>query len=266
MSASAFIAIQNEQRMAALFAEQNRRCCMVPHPLSSTEWILLIACSVFVSAIFIALGVELFRETSWACARRKRARGQTSAPNALKAGAALAVVGIAIALSTKQITPPPHSLTHVGVPFSGAAPAGTDCLWATALATPGALGVFGLQADAGQQYARVRVCAPPDPDAGDGPALPAGMFPLTTTETEEQFDGGQPALEAWLASDPGANFACACSPGLDAGCLVPSDDGGTQPAPVGVTLQPGWSGSCARKPCTEFAGITSWPDSCPRSP
>lgn len=185
--------------------------------------------------------------------------------NALKAGAAIAVLAIAGLLATHETTLPPHSDTHVVVPWDGGAPADTDCLWTTALATPDTLALFGLRADAGQQYALVRVCASPVADAGDRPALPAGMFPLSATEAEEPYDGGQPQLEAWLASDPAAPFACACAP-ADAGCLVPSDDGGTQLAPLGVTLQPGWSGACARKPCVEFAGVSSWPDSCPRSP
>jgi hypothetical protein len=56
--------------------------------------------------------------------------------------------------------------------------------------------------------------------------------------------------------------ACACSSG--ANCSAPLDDGGTGPAPLGVTLQPGWSGTgCVPKVCTELAGFSSWPPTCP---
>jgi hypothetical protein len=120
-----------------------------------------------------------------------------------------------------------------------------------------------LHLDGGQAYAFVdHACAAVD--AGD--ELPAGV--VATAESalvSVPYPGPDAgALAFYVQGDPRAQFACACSPGADSGCLEPADDGGTRPARLGLTLQPGWSGACVRKPCTEQLGISSWPEVCPQ--
>lgn len=59
-------------------------------------------------------------------------------------------------------------------------------------------------------------------------------------------------------------LGCACKTGRD--CFVKTPDGGFVAAPWAETLPyQGFAGTnCFPKVCGEFAGISSWPDECPR--
>src|SRR5688572_526116 len=110
--------------------------------------------------------------------------------NAVKAGAAvafLAVVGGIVALNLRP--EPSASKRRTRVEWSDAGvPAGVKCLRTTGLASPQALGMFGMLADAGTQYVMVRICA--EPRDGGEPALPPGMVALDHGQEEEDYDGG----------------------------------------------------------------------------
>lgn len=105
---------------------------------------------------------------------------------------------------------------------------------------------------------------PTQPDGGDCIEV---LGPCEFTDDGGVGDDGFCAGDGGQGSRfPSAITAdlCACAP--DDGCLVRLDDGGTGPAPRGVTLAPNtWSGSCARKACIEVAGEQgqSWPQECP---
>lgn len=181
--------------------------------------------------------------------------------NRLRAGAAAAVVAIATGIALGTLTAAPGSTsTHLIVGWGDAgAPRGTECIWATGTATKEAIAQLPPLSSSTTRYARTRVCTPPS-DAGE-PSLPPGMDVLRATESVEPFDGGQPRLEIWLQGDPAAPWLCACSTGSE--CSVPLLDGGTGPAPTGITLRQ-WSGAgCVTKPCIQWAGISSWPSACP---
>lgn len=188
-------------------------------------------------------------------------------PPGQKAGASLAVLTAAALILAGLLQPtvvvPQHHVAIYADPAHGLM-AGPTCLWTTALGEPSALALFGLQSDAGSRYCLAHICAP-EADAGpDGEsyALPPQMFPLSATQSTDAYDGG-PVIEIWDQDAPDAPWQCACSTGSS--CSVPSDDGGTQPAPFGVTLQPGWSGAgCHPRSCVVFAGFDPWPEVCPR--
>ena len=183
----------------------------------------------------------------------------------LKSGS-IALVTLAAAgllYGTVQTTGDAH---HVSIVPTVDLPAGPDCLWVTAEATPEALATFHLQSDAGSRYVLGHFC--PEPvDGGDeaAPPLPAGMFPLSVADRQDAYDGG-PVIEVWTQDGPDVPWDCACSPG--SGCYVTGEDGGTREAPVGSTLAAGWSGVCVRKSCSTFAtsdgSDPTWPAGCPR--
>lgn len=189
--------------------------------------------------------------------------------SAMAAGAAAAVVAITAAVFLGERIPEvAQDKRRASVHWAdGGVPLGVKCLWTTALAEPSALGLFGLDVDAGAQYVRARVCAPPADGGDEAPSLPAGMLALQDGQTEEDFDGGA-ELTAVLQGE--VEFECACSTGSNCEQWrqdYGSEDGGWAAAPRGNTLSAGkWRGAgCFRKACVEgFGWPSSWPGGCPR--
>lgn len=182
-------------------------------------------------------------------------------------GAALAAVLIGGALvGGYAVFSPASTQTHVVVEWpDGGPPEGVLCTWFTGLLQ---------QADGGaSKYGYAHACGTLVDGGRDAP-LPANLLAFTAPDVTEAYDGG-PRLEVWSADDANAPFPCACSTGSSCQVLTPATDGGTDgfgvgpgvlvPAPLGVTLQPGWVGAgCKRKSCVELAGTSSWPtESCP---
>lgn len=135
----------------------------------------------------------------------------------------------------------------------------------------GALG--GADGGRGHRYRRVtlnaRNCA--EFDAG-----------IVLTDKALYVDGGwRPGLEviegyckilgdAGIATDFIRELPHECGCRAASGvCRVRIEDGGTEPAPFGATLGPGYfytefaGAGCVRKACVEIAGESSWPDACP---
>ena len=136
----------------------------------------------------------------------------------------------------------------------------TECVLREGYTDSQTMGLFVPGYDGGAAYALVRVCVEAT-DGGEGEeVLPTEYAALPYVYAESQavtpYTPG-PVLEVWVQGHSGAPWACACA--ADETCTVAG-----QPAPLGVTLRPGtWAGACVRKPCSEFAGMTSWPEACP---
>lgn len=175
---------------------------------------------------------------------------------AITTGATIAVLAIVGGILAGRVTPDAGlGGRYARILWDGGRPTGVECIWVTARTTPAARALFGLDADGGVQYARVRVCAAPAD--GGVPLLPEGMEALPDSELA---DGGDYQLEAWLGAD--APFPCACSSGND--CWL--TDGGA--APSGITLPArGWTGTgCVRRPCVVFShGAGGWDEGMPAS-
>lgn len=88
--------------------------------------------------------------------------------------------------------------------------------------------------------------------------VPDGCVGLNCEGNED--DGGTPVTAPFL-------LQCGCR--ASSPCIVQQADGGWIAAPQGETLGPGnryetFNGAgCQRKPCTEVAGVSSWPQECP---
>lgn len=190
--------------------------------------------------------------------------------DALKAGAALAAVGLAVALSTGGPTAPtvtrsPHG-RHIRIGWAGSPPAGVECLSLTVRATAEAQARYGLPGDAGDAYVPLVQCAA-EVDGGMDVALAqleaGGVEILGDTEQVVPWDGGMPRLEAWApgTTEPSADM-CACSSG--AACSLVLDDGGTTPAPRLQTMRPGqFAGTgCVSRSCVTWSGRDIWPSAC----
>jgi len=141
-------------------------------------------------------------------------------------------------------------------------PTPTTCVYREgyAQASTLALWVPGYVGD--DAYALVRVCVDEDAleDEAEEPLLPPEYAALPGQDTipPEPYVAGQPNIQVWVQGHPDAPWACACAAGPDC-------DWRTWSGLLGVTFSPGsWSGTqCHRKPCSEWAGYTSWPSQCP---
>jgi hypothetical protein len=183
-----------------------------------------------------------------------------SAPSTtIRALGAAAVVALAVGLATHVLTADkPDAGRHFKV---ARAPLNCTpvCYELTALASQGMLalgGVSRLGAVPEYTHARIAVC----PGDGGTLSLPAGMTALDDTARVMPCPQDPPELEVWVQGEASAPFPCACSTGSD--CFLAGPE--QEPAPLGVTLQPGWTGAgCKPKTCVELAGSSSWPEECP---
>lgn len=141
------------------------------------------------------------------------------------------------------------------------APTPTVCVYREGYTDPATLGLWVPDYSGGPAYALVQVCVDEEALDGEGeePLLPAeyaALPPITTPPTD--YVPGEAHMKVWVQGHPDAPFACACSSG--SACNVAG-----RRAPNGLTLAAGtWTGEgCVPKPCVEWAGISSWPSSCP---
>ena len=101
------------------------------------------------------------------------------------------------------------------------------------------------------------------------PVLPASVYVLRVVDAGVVCASAllcRPYLDGGLDPTAAATPDCACA--VDATCTGTYSDGGTGPAPLGVTLPTGsWSGAgCQAKPCVALfldGGDGTWPASCP---
>ena len=169
--------------------------------------------------------------------------------------------------------------THAVVDWVGTPPADARCLYLTGLINNTVANTFHLTptADGGTQYVYDKICGSPI-DGGTSANIPPGMLALSDSEGEEAYDGG-PQLEVWTTGDANAPWPCACSTGSncsvqqfafnpETGMFALDGQGNpvleTVAAPLGQTLQPGWSGAgCKRMTCLLIGGQHYWPAECP---
>lgn len=137
----------------------------------------------------------------------------------------------------------------------------TTCVYREGYTDADTLGLWVPGYSGDSAYAMVRVCV--DEEALDGedeePLLPPeyAALPGQDTVPPEPYVGG-PDIQVWVQGHPDVPFACACASGPDC-----SWNGRTEV--YGLTFGPGsWGGAdCVPKPCSEWAGISSWPAQCP---
>ena len=141
-------------------------------------------------------------------------------------------------------------------------PTPTTCVYREGYAAPATLGLWVPDYVGGDAYAMVRVCVDEEAleDEAEEPLLPPEYAALPGQDTippEAYVDG--PNIQIWVQGHENAPFACACSAGP--ACTWR----GTRTGIYGLTFSPGtWTGEdCHRKPCSEWAGLTSWPSQCP---
>lgn len=155
-----------------------------------------------------------------------------------------------------------HFVVHV----DGGAPPNCAVVESDVLITREGWAALGVDAGPSYAFARVEVSADdggPDLSAGDAIAGGGFIVPHVYPDAAQCVDGG-PEVEVWLQGRPDSPAHCACAI-PDAGCLAVLADGGTGPAPEGVTLSQGqWvrGAGCLPTVCVEMAGVPSYPEAC----
>lgn len=184
------------------------------------------------------------------------------------AGATIAALTVLLAVAGGIQSPGPEA-PQGHVISEATAPDGAWLVDFTALLDGSVLQLMGF--DGGPPiYATGNICAL-ELDGGIDPGnygLP-GAIVIYGEPTGAHCPNTQPVLELWLQGSPNAPFECACSSGTSCAWRPPTPFGGRgdlTTAPLGATLGSGvWVGSgCVRKPCTEMAGVSSWPSACPQ--
>ena len=181
----------------------------------------------------------------------------------VKAGVAVGFMAMLGLIAYGVLTPEPSSDgLSVTVPWPGGeAPPDARCVLTMGTrASVQTLEFLRLRSDAGPQCGITSMCASPSDEPE--PDLPGEVIALTATQVETAYDGG-PMFFAALTGHPA--LPCACSTGAD--CEHLGADGGWEPAPLALNLNPGtWRGSgCITKVCVEPQANICWPPECPEA-
>lgn len=188
----------------------------------------------------------------------------TSSMRAAAVAAIVAALG-AVAIYGPSVLGPDAPYGHFVIGDGGNPPANCATVEADVLIERAGWAALGV--DSGPVYAFARVEVSADDGGADlsaGDSIAGGGFVAAYTYPDAiACAPGQPEIEVWVQGRPDAPFKCACAI-PDAGALVPQADGGTAPAPLGVTLS-AWvrdAGGVMPKTCFELGGVSSWPSEC----